>query len=212
MKKVVIFILISLVIVFGGKLYLESRYEGKLDQLVRMASSVYTMRYDKVKIGLDGSISLLGFSAQANSGGGAFSMEKAVVVTSNRFFPLFAGGMFKKQDFPSSVDVKVSKLVVDAGVFEIANKSLQCRDLFNTFIYSDIGFDQSIGDMNFSFDYTGDSDVQSTFGGQDQVSVTEVQTSFKKSLLRNSPAQIEELPLSEIKVVSTIRPTVGQNW
>lgn len=210
MKKIAVIVLLGFVLVLGGKLYLESKYESKLDQFVRLASSVMTVSYDKVKIGFDGSITLLGLSAQGNSGEGGYSAEEMRLSTSDRLFPLFADKVFGKQQYPDSMRVTITRLSVDSNIFEPADKSKQCRSLLDTVVYSDIGFDKAISDMDVSLELSGDSEVQLDWYIEDQISITEVQTKLKRTALTASPTQLEQLPLSEISISTTFKPEAAE--
>lgn len=206
MKKIALLLLLVVVLIFGGKFYLESRYESAIDQGIQLVSSVMSVRYDKVNIGFDGSIALLGLSGQMTSGKGSYSIEEISLSTSDRLFPLFAENIVKNAQYPESMQLAFREYSIDSTLLETADQAKPCQSFFETVVYSDIGFDKSVGDINVSLDFSDNSDVQIDWYFEDQVGSAEIRTQLNKSILKISRAPVDKLPINEVRIAATVKP------
>ena len=200
MKKLLIFIAIGAVVLVGGKFYLEGQYKKELDRATRLASAVVDINYDDLKIGFDGSISLLGLSVRRNDGEGAFKIEKIIAVSSDRLAPL-KRDLFKNGEFPEWMTISVDKFSFESALFE-PKLDDECKTFDASFIYSEIGIDRVIADMEFSFNFRDLDRVETTFKAEDQVASTELQFNFSMNKAQQMMFKQESLPFEEIRMTS----------
>ncbi len=157
MKNIILILLLAAAIVFGGKFFVEKQYESKLDDLIAMATPFVAMRYDKVKLDFDGSLSLLGFQVTPPKTEEPINIARITVKSSDRFAALKGDKLFADGRYPESFSIEVDNVSFDTSLVkhlnpDAVNPDKHCRDFDTTFNYTEISLPRINSDMSMSID------------------------------------------------------------
>ena len=110
MKNLLILVLVIVVVAVVGKVVLEKQYESELDDAIALTRGFADIRYDNIKIGFDGSISINGLSVTPAGLDDSVYIQNITAISSDRMFPVKGLDVFKDGQFPETFEVNVSQL------------------------------------------------------------------------------------------------------
>lgn len=119
MKKI-FFLLLVVVLVFAGKFYVENKYEDALNEVILLSPASF--KYDDIKLGFDGSLSLNGVRIDIPDGVGVVEIKTIKALSSDRF-------LFLKKNKPTDISFNWLQLSIDELAIDL-----------NPSIYDELGF------------------------------------------------------------------------
>jgi len=197
---------------FGGKYYLEKKYERELDKAIAFAGAFANIRYEKIEIGFDSSIAIKDLRVTPAGYDDTITMESIMFKSSDPMMPVKGGDIFKDGDFPEAFEVKVKRLGLDARSLDALNKEPECRSLSGTMKYSNAGYDRLDADMRFKMDFTNVYDSKVFIDMFDQASTTTVELTLDASQVANVVTGNEPVPITEVIFATELNEGAAQNF
>jgi len=149
MKNLFILLVVLVALVFGSKIYTESRYESKLDDLIAGVRFFADISYDNVEVGFDGSISLNGLSIKATQIDESLNVEKIRAISSDKLMAFNGFSAFKDGKFPETFDFSITQMDIPIAeierfgkkTFSSSSSKSQCRNFSTSFNYTGAGYE-----------------------------------------------------------------------
>ncbi len=158
MKKLIFLPIFLLAVVFGGKFYVESQYEKELDKALENVAMFIDISYDKVKIKLDGSLSIHGISVKPLEELDELKIGSIEFNSNNKSY--LYKGLEAFSDFennpPEYIRVSVNSVVVEADgyFYDKMSENKQLCDADTDSVYmTDLGYDQLEIDGGFELSF-----------------------------------------------------------
>jgi len=207
MKNLIILLIVVAGLLFAGKIFIEKRYESKLDDVIDKVRFFANVRYDNVKIDFDGSISLNGLSISSPQLKQSFDVQKIRAISSDRLMAFNGFSAFKNGKFPETFDLSITQMQVPVGDFERLarqfgqSSSNQCRDFSTSFNYARAGYSRLTQDVRVAVDFRDRYNSLISFDGYDETSSFELEAVFDASKVESvALGRSKNLPISEINI------------
>ena len=214
MKTLLILIVLVAAAGFGGKLYLEHKYESELDKAISFATysgAISNIRYDKVEIGFDSSISVKGLRVTPAGYDDTITIDTLTFSSSDPMMPLKGGDIFKNGEFPEEFETKIKRINFDLRSFDKLNKTPECRSLTGAMKYSNAGYDRYDGDMRFKMDFRDVYNSKVYVDIFDQVSTTEIELTMDASKVARAVTRQDSLPINELLLATELNQDAAAN-
>lgn len=212
MKALLILIVLVVVGGFGGKFFLEKRYEDQLDNAIAYAGSFARVRYENINIGFDGSIEIRDLRITPAQYDDTITVDSIVVNSSDPMMPIRGADIFKDGEFPDMFEVKVKRLALDARRLDKLNQYPECRSLFGAIKYSNAGYDRYDGDLRFKMDFSNVYESKVYVDAFDQASTTTIEISMDASQVVDVFTQNEPVPVTEIIYAAELNEDAAQGF
>jgi len=209
MKNIILIILLMAAIVFGGKFFVEKQYESKLDDLIAMASPFMAMRYDKVTLDFDGSLSLMGLQVTPPKANQPIEVARIRVESSDRFAALKGKKLFADGRYPESFSIQVDDLSLDTKLLkrltpDKVDPENHCRDFNSTFNYTEISLPRLSSDMSMSIDLRDPFNATFSVFSADQAMTFDIDGVFNASDINLALGGGQQPEVKEINFTSEI--------
>lgn len=208
-KNLFLLLILCAAVVFGGKYYVEHRYEQELDKAISMAGAAAPMRYRKVELGLDGSLSLHGFSITPPDQSEEISFGTIKLSSSDRFAFIKGKNAFGDGKFPESLSMKVDNIDFSSNLVEPGPEKQHCRGVDSTFLYSEIGSDRIRADLDISMDFRDPFNAVMDMYYSDNIGTMDLQLVFDVDSIAQAVMSGEEAPIREVALKSQLNPTAA---
>jgi len=221
MKNLLLLILVLAGATFGGKVFVEKKYEDKLNKAIAQTRSFVDIRYDNVKIDVDGSISINGIAITPVGAEESISIEKIKVISSDRLLPIKGDQVFKDGKFPETFELTLFQLsapiaLIDKSqksIFDSQSKKEECRSFATSFNYSAAGYTRLDSDIRIAFDFSDVFNSVVNFEIFDQTADLTFEWVFDANQIDEVVTlQATQLPISEINATYEINPTAASNF
>lgn len=203
MKKIIIVIVLLGLAVFGGKLYLESKYESELNKAIAMAGAFADISYDDVKIGWDSSISVNGLRITPRELGDTIDIRTVKFNSSDPFMPIKGHKTFEKGEFPEQLSVDVKGLNVDASLVNFAEDKEECRSLQSTISYTAVGLDRINADFKYELDFRDPANSTANIRMLDQLTTSTIDVDMNANQLAGV-AVSGDLPFTKFELTTEL--------
>lgn len=208
MKNLLILVAFAAIVVFAGKFYIEYNYEKGLDDAISLAAPYATVTYDRVELGLDGSLSLHKLNVRVPASGETVSVAEIKMESSDRFLVLKGESAFEGGKYPESFTLSFSRLEMDSNLIEVAPAKDQCRNFATTFAYSEIGLERIRANGRLSFDFRDPYNATVSLYYSDDIATSDIQWVMDASALA-SAAVSGEAPLREASISTELNAEVA---
>jgi len=221
MKNLAILLIVLAGLLFASKIYIEKRYESKLDDVISTVGFFANISYDSVKVDFDGSISLNGLKVSSPQLEGSLAIQKIRAISSDPLMAFNGFSTFKDGKFPETFDLSITQMDLPIAGIERLSKTLlpsnsgssECRDFATTFNYTGAGYSTLLTDLRVALDF---SDVYNTvvnFDGFDETSSFELEWVLDASQVESVVyGGSKELPVSEINVDYKLEPDAAKRF
>jgi len=214
MKNIVLILVLVLAILFGGKFFIEKQYEKKLDELIAMIAPFMSMRYDKVALGWDGSMSLLGLHMERPDTSETIDIGRILFKSSDRLAAIKGKKVFESGQYPESVSIEIDNIAYDTSLLKINRKSNpkeHCRNFLTTFNYGEINLPRLEGNMSLSVDFHDPLNARFSLYSEDQALSYDIDSVFDASDLM-SVAQGDQPYIREVSITSEVDEHFAQQF
>lgn len=212
MKVFITLIVLLAVAGFGGKFYLEKKYESELDKAIAFTGAFANIGYEKVEIGFDSSIAVTGIRITPAQYDDTITIDSLIFSSSDPMMPIKGGDIFKDGEFPESFEVKLKRLAFDARSFDKLNKEPECRSATGALKYSNAGYERYDGDMRFKMDFSNVYASKIIIDAFDQAATTEIEITMDASEVVNSVTLNEPLPITDILVATELNQNAASSF
>lgn len=149
-KNLFLLVVVCAAVLFGGKYYIEQRYEKEIDKAVRLYG--VPVSYKDVKLDFDGSLALNGLKMTMPDRSDDIRYGQIKLSSSDRFAFVKGSNMFKKGKFPEDISIKINDMQFSSDLIDYGPKSKHCRSIETTLMYSILGQERVYADMDVSID------------------------------------------------------------
>lgn len=217
MKNIILILLLAVAIVFGGKFFVEKRYESKLDDVIAMAMPFVAMRYDKVKLDFDGSLSLLGFQLTPPEATQSIDVARITLKSSDRFAALKGDKLFANGRYPESLSINIDDLSFDTSLMEhfnpdAKNPNTHCRAFDSTFNYAELSLSRITSDMSVSFNLSDPFNATFSVYSADQAMTFDLDGTFDMNGFALTLGGGGQPELKEVNFTSEITPRFADEF
>ena len=101
---------------FNSKIFIEKRYESKLDDAIDSVRFFADISYDSVKVDFDGSISLNGLSVGSPQLNDRLDIQTIRAISSDRFMAFNGFSAFENGKFPETFDFSITQMDIPIAV------------------------------------------------------------------------------------------------
>ena len=209
MKNLFIVLVLLAAAVFGGKLFIENRYEKELDKAIAMAAPFADMRYDRVELGYDGSLSLHGFSVLPSDSDEPVNVGKITFTSSDRFLAIKGKKAFENNQLPDAFSVQIDNVEFSSRLAQVFPEKEHCRKFNSTFVYSEIGLDRIEADMTMSFDFRDPFNAELDMYYSDDIGFADIRSVFDADAVPAMATGVEEAPFKEISLNTELNEEVA---
>ena len=221
MKNLFILLVVLVALVFGSKIYTESRYESKLDDLIAGVRFFADISYDNVEVGFDGSISLNGLSIKATQIDESLNVEKIRAISSDKLMAFNGFSAFKDGKFPETFDFSITQMDIPIAeierfgkkTFSSSSAKSQCRNFSTSFNYTGAGYKRLVSDMRVAVDFSDIYNAVINLDGFDDTGTFELEWVFDASEVEAiAYGSSKQLPISEINVDYELAPDAAERF
>jgi hypothetical protein len=221
MKNLVMLILMLVGIAFIGKVVVEKHYEGKLDEAIVMIRGFVDIRYQDIKMGLDGSIVINSLNITPAGLDESIDIASIKAIASDPMFPLKGLDIFLNGKFPDTFELSFQglsmpiRLVEESqkAYFKNLSKGQECRNLASSFNYTGAGYSRIDSDIRVAFDFSDADNATVNVEIFDQISSTTLEWVFNANEIQNVVTrQSDQLPVSRINVAIELEPAAAEKF
>ena len=221
MKNLLILILFLAAITFGGKVFVEKKYESKLDDAIALTRGFVDLRYGDIKIDFDGSVTINGLSITPPGLDESVDIQSIRAISSDRLFPLKGLDIFADGKFPETFEVSISQLSLpieladeSKGIYlENLPKGQECRSLMASLNYADAGYSRIEADVRVGFDFSDSYNAVINVDQFDQAASVTFELVFDANRADDLfLGQTTQLPVSEINATFELEPDAAQRF
>lgn len=209
MKKIIIGLILMGLAAFALKLFLENKYESKLDDAIAMARPFVDIRYEKVEIGFDSSISIKNIKITAPDFDDTVAIRLIRVNSSDALFPLKGDEIFKNNNFPEKFSVDINGIDVDAELIDKANEGKECRSVQSVMRYTAAGLDRVNSSMRFELNFRDPTSSGGNIRILDQLSTTTIELEMDATQIA-SAAFGGDIPIKKIELTTELDPDLAK--
>jgi len=208
-KNLFILLIICALLLFGGKYYIEKRYEGEFDKQISLYGA--PISYESIKLGFDGSFAINGFEATEPKSGEKMRYGAITIKTSDRFlaFKLLKRRPFANGNYPNSVNVKVERMLFNASMIESSAKEGQCRSLPTSLQHKQIGEEQIRADLEMAINFSDPYNTILDLYYSDSMGTFDIQSIVDFDGMVAAMRSDEELPLREASIKAELNPAAA---
>lgn len=203
MKKIIIILVLLGLAVFAGKLYIENQYETELNNAIAMAGAFADIRYEKVEIGFDSSITIKDIKITPTDFGDTVAIRSIRFNSSDPLFPIKGSKVFEQGKFPAQFSVDVKGFDVDAALIDKANEGKECRSMQSAVRYTAAGLDRINSDMRFEMDFRDPSSSGGSIRILDQLSTSTIELDMDATQLTGI-ALGGDIPITKIELTTEL--------
>lgn len=208
MKNLVIVLVVLALLVVGGKYYIEYSYKKELDQMLISARPMVDARYQDLKVGWDGSLSVMGIVVKPTELDHDISISKVSLSSSDRFLLLRGKSYFKDGKFPDKLNLSVDGMGFDSAMFDLSTDAKPCRDIWSSYAYTQIGLDRIEADAQFGFDFRDPYNASMNLYYQDDTGSLNMEWIFDSGALELVMVG-GDAPLKEISLTANLNAEVS---
>lgn len=203
MKKIIIIFALLGLAVFGGKLYLESQYESELNKAIVMAGAFANIRYEKVEVGFDGSITVKDIQITPVNLDDTVGIRSIRFNSSDPLFPIKGSKVFEEGKFPEQFSVDIRGFDVDASLIDKANEGKECRSIQSAVRYTAAGLDRINSDMRFEMDFRDPTVSGGSIRILDQISTSTIELEMDATQM-SGVALGGDVPITKIELTTEL--------
>lgn len=203
MNKLLVVIAL-LVILFGLKLYMESRYENGLDQAIALVQPAVSVDYDDLSIELDGSLSISGLQFRSAELRKPISIKNINVSSSDWLFLFRGKKAYGRGDFPESFSISVQAFEFDSRLIQLDDPENECKYIEAGIDYSSLGEPLISSDVTIELDLRDHTNGLLNLTSTNKFSTTESQMTFSLDTLRLNNQSNKEIPIETFSLSDTI--------
>jgi len=206
-KNLLILLVLCAVVLFGGKYYVEKRYEKELDKVI--STFGVKARYDNIEVGFDGSLALNGLRITPPKHTDDIRFGTIKLLTSDRFAILRGRNAFGDGKYPDSVSIKVDNLDFNPNLVETGTKKQHCRGLASSLLYSEIGEERIRADMDFSMDFSEPYNAVIDVYYSDTIGTADIQWVLDIEGVAQAMTSDTEAPIREFTLSTELNPSAA---
>lgn len=209
MKKIIIALVLMGLAAFGLKLFLENKYSSELDKAINMARPFVDIRYEKVEIGFDSSISIKNLKITAPDFDDTVGVRLIRLNSSDSLFPFKGLDIFKDNSFPEQFSIDINGIDIDAELIDKANEGKECRSVQSVMRYTAAGLDRINSNMRFELNFRDPSSSSGNIRILDQLSTTTIELEMDATQVA-SVALGGDFPIKRIELTTELDPDLAK--
>jgi len=200
MTKIILFLLVVAAILFGGKFGLEYYYGKKIDELIDQASAVADIKYQNVRIGTDGSISINNLIIEPHTPQTLVRIDAITLFSSDILLPVNLTTFIKRAELPDELGVRIEDIEYDPNVMANINQQNSCRHIETTLHASNAGINRLNANMELSINMTANNAVINV-SSSDQTADMHTSTVLDSNILtaRQSGSSVQSIEEASIR-------------
>lgn len=221
MKNLVIVLLLLAGVAFGGKFFIEKRYESKLDDAIAKTRGFAKVTYDNIKIDLDGSIALNGLSILPTGFEQSIDFGRIRAISSDRLMAINEFSEFDSGKFPERFELSLDRMSLPIEELEKLpadqlwglSGAKECRSLMTSYNYSSAGYSRIDADMRMAVDFSDIYNAVVNVDIFDQTSRSTLEWVIDASQVKSvATGRSTQLPISQINANFSIEPDAAERF
>ena len=210
MNKIFLFLLVVAAIILGGKFGLEYYYSKKIDELINQASVVADIKYQNVRIGTDGSISVNNLIIEPHTPQTLVRVDAITLFSSDILLPVNLATFIKRAELPDELGIRIANIEYDPNVMATINQQNSCRYIETTLHASNAGINRLNANMEFSINMSASNAVINV-SSSDQTADMHTSTVLDSNILTVSQSGSSAQPIEEASVRYKLNKSIAED-